>query len=112
TPEYNEWWVRRINDNIPKPSQGSSQSIEEHLQAVPFELEIIREDFERRNAELEKKIEQIEEEKMNLRLYVDVQKLQWCEEIREEKNKVDIWERKFQEVQTRTEALKKILSEN
>ncbi|MBA0672903.1 hypothetical protein Goklo_025077 [Gossypium klotzschianum] len=20
TPEYNEWWVRRINDNTPKPS--------------------------------------------------------------------------------------------
>ncbi|MBA0672755.1 hypothetical protein Goklo_024744 [Gossypium klotzschianum] len=20
TPEYNEWWIRRINDNIPKPS--------------------------------------------------------------------------------------------
>ncbi|MFQ6643652.1 hypothetical protein Gotur_018110 [Gossypium turneri] len=88
TPEYNEWWVRRINDNIPKPSQGSSQSIEEHLQAVPFELEIIREDFERRNAELEKKIEQIEEEKMNLRLYVDVQKLQ-VEKLRKGKNKVD-----------------------
>ncbi|MBA0778252.1 hypothetical protein Gotri_006137 [Gossypium trilobum] len=23
TLEYNEWWVRRINDNIPKPSQRS-----------------------------------------------------------------------------------------
>ncbi|MBA0671175.1 hypothetical protein Goklo_025033 [Gossypium klotzschianum] len=20
TPEYSEWWVRRINDNIPEPS--------------------------------------------------------------------------------------------
>ncbi|MBA0702529.1 hypothetical protein Goari_027409 [Gossypium aridum] len=139
TPEYNEWWVRRINDNIPKPSQGSNQSIEEHLQVVPSELEIIREDFERRNAELEKKIEQIEEEKMNLRLDVDVQQLeveklrkgknkaeedldslktdykkqrlsmrsielektseQWHEEIREEKNKADRWERKFQEIE-------------
>ncbi|MBA0784662.1 hypothetical protein Gotri_026525 [Gossypium trilobum] len=48
TPEYNEWWVRRINDNIPKPSQGNSQSIEEHLRVVPSELEIIRQDFERR----------------------------------------------------------------
>ncbi|MBA0730828.1 hypothetical protein Golax_022498 [Gossypium laxum] len=31
TPEYDEWWVRRINDNIPEPSRESSQSIEEHL---------------------------------------------------------------------------------
>ncbi|MFQ6659771.1 hypothetical protein Gotur_028534 [Gossypium turneri] len=62
TPEYNEWWVRRINDNIPKSSQENSQSIEEHLRVAPFELEIIRQDFERRNADLEKKIEQMEEE--------------------------------------------------
>ncbi|MBA0701607.1 hypothetical protein Goari_026905, partial [Gossypium aridum] len=31
TPEYNEWWVRRINDNIPRPIKGDSQSLEEHL---------------------------------------------------------------------------------
>ncbi|MBA0632254.1 hypothetical protein Godav_001040 [Gossypium davidsonii] len=37
---------------------------------------------------------------------------QWREEIREEKNKVDNWERKFQEVQTRNKALKKSFSEN
>ncbi|MBA0787255.1 hypothetical protein Gotri_025723 [Gossypium trilobum] len=49
TPEYNEWWVKRIN-----------------------ELEIIKQDFEWRNVELKKKIEQIEEEKMNLRLDADV----------------------------------------
>ncbi|MFQ6657129.1 hypothetical protein Gotur_026937 [Gossypium turneri] len=50
TPKYNEWWVRRINDNIPKSSQGDSQSIEEHLR--------------------------LEEEKMHLGLDVDVQKLE------------------------------------
>ena len=54
TPEYNEWWVRRINDNVPKISQENSQSIEEYLRVIPSELEIIRRDFERRNAELEK----------------------------------------------------------
>ncbi|MBA0755866.1 hypothetical protein Gogos_021719 [Gossypium gossypioides] len=72
TPEYNEWLVRKINDNIPEPSHENSQSIEEHLRVFPSELEIIKQDFERRNAELEKKIEQIEEEKMNLRLDPDV----------------------------------------
>ncbi|MBA0638474.1 hypothetical protein Godav_029488 [Gossypium davidsonii] len=37
---------------------------------------------------------------------------QWRKEIREEKNKVDSWERKFQEVQTQNKVLKKSLSEN
>ncbi|MBA0613547.1 hypothetical protein Godav_013965 [Gossypium davidsonii] len=150
TPEYNEWWVKRINDNFFRPSLENNQSIEEHLRVVLFELEIIKQDFERRNAKLEKKIEQIEEEKMNLRLDVDVQKLeaeklrngknkaeddldslktdykkldlsmrtaglgktseQWREEIREERNKLDRWERKFKEVQARNEALEKSLS--
>ncbi|MBA0634695.1 hypothetical protein Godav_029412 [Gossypium davidsonii] len=86
TPEYNEWWIKRINDNIPKPSQGNSQSIEEHLWVVPSELEIIRQDFERRNAEFEKKVEQMEEEKMKLRLDMDVQKLE-AKKLRKGKNK-------------------------
>ncbi|MBA0785263.1 hypothetical protein Gotri_025457, partial [Gossypium trilobum] len=88
TPEYNEWWVRRMNDNIPKISQENIQSIEEYLWVVPSKLEIIRQDFERRNAELEKKIEQIEEEKMNLRLDIDVQKLE-TEKLRKGKSKAD-----------------------
>ncbi|XP_040947290.1 restin homolog [Gossypium hirsutum] len=37
---------------------------------------------------------------------------QWREEIREERNKSDWWERKFQEVQTQNEALEKSLSES
>ncbi|MBA0789180.1 hypothetical protein Gotri_025890, partial [Gossypium trilobum] len=61
TPEYIQWWGRRINDNIIGPSQ---------------------------NSELEKKIEQMEEEKMNLRLDMDVQKLE-TEKLRKEKNKVE-----------------------
>ncbi|MBA0727914.1 hypothetical protein Golax_000861 [Gossypium laxum] len=88
TPKYNEWWVRRINDNTPKPSQGNSQSIEEHLRVVPSELEIIIQNFERRNTELEKKIEQKEEKKINLRLDMDVQKLE-TEKLRKGKNKAE-----------------------
>ncbi|MBA0626739.1 hypothetical protein Godav_004344 [Gossypium davidsonii] len=45
TPEYIEWWGRRFNDNIPRPSQGDDQPIEKHLRVVPSELEIIRQDF-------------------------------------------------------------------
>ncbi|MFQ6662450.1 hypothetical protein Gotur_030288 [Gossypium turneri] len=88
TPEYSEWWVKRINDNIPGSSLENSQSIEEHLRVVPSELEIIRQDFERRNAELEKKIDQMEEEKVNLRLDVDVQKLE-ADKLRKGKNKAE-----------------------
>ncbi|MBA0611669.1 hypothetical protein Godav_012335, partial [Gossypium davidsonii] len=88
TPEYIEWWGGKINDNIPGPSQGDGQPIEKHLRVVPSELEIIMQDFKKINSELEKKIEQMEEEKMNLRLDMDVQKLE-IEKLRKEKNKAE-----------------------
>ncbi|MBA0879265.1 hypothetical protein Goshw_023992 [Gossypium schwendimanii] len=135
TLEYNEWWVRRINDNKHKLSLKNSQLIDEHLWIIPSELEIIKQDFERKNTDLEKKIEQIEEEKMNLRLDIDVQKLdneklrkgknkvekeldslmtdyKKLPEIQEEKDKADRWEQKFQEMQMRNDALEKSLSES
>ncbi|XP_016729699.1 uncharacterized protein [Gossypium hirsutum] len=88
TSKYSEWCVRRINDNIPGPGPENSQSIEEHLRVVPSELEIIKQDFERMNAELEKKIEQMEEEKVNLKMDIDVQKLE-TEGLRKGKRKVE-----------------------
>ncbi|XP_012442060.1 tropomyosin-2-like [Gossypium raimondii] len=88
TPEYIEWLNSRINDNIPVPSQGDNQLAEKHVRVVPSELEIIRHDFERRNSELEKKIEQTEEEKMNLKLDIDVQKLE-TEGLRKGKRKAE-----------------------
>ncbi|MBA0638167.1 hypothetical protein Godav_024768 [Gossypium davidsonii] len=60
--------------------------MEKVLQVVSSEIEIIKQDFEKRNSELRKKIEQLEEEKMHLRLDVDVQKLE-IEKLRKEKNK-------------------------
>ncbi|MFQ6629962.1 hypothetical protein Gotur_007686 [Gossypium turneri] len=42
TPEYIEWWGRRINDNISGPSQGDIQPTQKHPQVVPSELEIIK----------------------------------------------------------------------
>ncbi|XP_052489796.1 uncharacterized protein LOC128042489 [Gossypium raimondii] len=86
TPEYISWLGRRVNDNIPVPGQGDSQLVEKHVHMVPSELEIIKQDFERRNSELEKKIGQMEEEKMSLKLDVDVQKLE-TEGLRKEKRK-------------------------
>ncbi|MBA0703281.1 hypothetical protein Goari_022832 [Gossypium aridum] len=41
-----------INDNISRPSQGNSQPIGKHPRDVPSELEIIMQDFERRNLDL------------------------------------------------------------
>ncbi|MFQ6666387.1 hypothetical protein Gotur_032752 [Gossypium turneri] len=55
---------------------------------IPSELEIIKKDFEKRSLELGKKIEQLEEEKMQLGLDVDVQKLE-VEKIRKGNNKVN-----------------------
>ncbi|MBA0770692.1 hypothetical protein Gotri_019295, partial [Gossypium trilobum] len=137
TPEYHGWQSKRLKDNIPEPNHENGQSIEEHLRVVPSELEIIKQDFEKRNAELEKNIEQMEAEKMNLRLDAYVQKLEaerlrkgkikaeedldslkmdytklrlsmrtaglgktsehWREEIQEERNKTDRWEKRFQQ---------------
>ncbi|MFQ6629912.1 hypothetical protein Gotur_007426 [Gossypium turneri] len=88
TPEYHEWWARRINDNTLKLNQEDSQSIEEHLRVIPSKSEIIRQDFERRNTDLEKKIKQMEAEKTNLRLDIDVQKLE-NEKLKKEKNKAE-----------------------
>ncbi|MFQ6662367.1 hypothetical protein Gotur_030222, partial [Gossypium turneri] len=54
TPEYHGWRSKRINDNIPKPREECGRSIEEHLRVVPSELEIIKQDFEKRSSEFGK----------------------------------------------------------
>ncbi|MBA0641763.1 hypothetical protein Goklo_026272, partial [Gossypium klotzschianum] len=40
TLKYDWWWGKRVNDNVPMSSQENTRSIEEHLQVIPFELEI------------------------------------------------------------------------
>ncbi|MBA0575946.1 hypothetical protein Golob_000082 [Gossypium lobatum] len=52
------------------------------------ELEIIKRDLEKRNLELGKKIEQLEEEKMQLELDVNVQKPE-DKKLRKGKNKAE-----------------------
>ncbi|MBA0845240.1 hypothetical protein Goarm_022802 [Gossypium armourianum] len=58
TPEYDWWRGKRFNDNVPESSQENTWPIEEHLQVIPSELEIIKQDFEKKSSELGKKIEQ------------------------------------------------------
>ncbi|KAG8485233.1 hypothetical protein CXB51_021035 [Gossypium anomalum] len=74
TPEYDGWFKKRVNDNVPRPSLENTQPMVEQLRVIPSELEIIKQDFERKSSELGKKIEQLEEEKMHLRLDADVQR--------------------------------------
>ncbi|MBA0789308.1 hypothetical protein Gotri_028105 [Gossypium trilobum] len=42
TPEYYGWWSKRVNDNIPEPSQEGVRSMEKYLQVVPSEIKIIK----------------------------------------------------------------------
>ncbi|XP_016702051.1 puff II/9-2 protein-like [Gossypium hirsutum] len=88
TPEYHGWRIERINDNIPKSREDYGRSIEEHLRVVPSELEIIKQDFEKRSSEYGKMIEQLEEEKMRLGLDVDIHKME-AERLRKGKNKAE-----------------------
>ncbi|MBA0818319.1 hypothetical protein Gohar_025512 [Gossypium harknessii] len=88
TPKYYGWWSKRVNDNILGPREECVRSIEEHLQVISLELEIIKQDFEKRSSELGKKIEQVEEEKMRLGLDVDIYKLE-AEKLRKGNNKAE-----------------------
>ncbi|XP_040937835.1 vimentin-4-like [Gossypium hirsutum] len=88
TLEYNEWWSRRVNDNIPRLNLEKARLIEEYLRVVPSELEIIKQDFEKKTSELERKIEQLEEEKVYLKLDVDVQKSE-AENLKKRKREVE-----------------------
>ncbi|KAL1091251.1 hypothetical protein V6Z11_D07G144200 [Gossypium hirsutum] len=85
TPEYGEWQSKRINLEL---NLEGVRPMEEYLQVIPSELETIKQDFEKKNLELERKIERLEEEKMHLRLDADVQKLE-AEKLKKGKNKVE-----------------------
>ncbi|KAL1156920.1 hypothetical protein V6Z11_A08G121100 [Gossypium hirsutum] len=111
--------VRELSDAW-KQTRWMKRLAVEQLQIAPSELEIIKQYFKKKSSEFGKKIEQLEEKKMHLRLDADAEedldslktdykKLclsmrtvgldktseQWRHEIREEKTKADRWERKF-----------------
>ncbi|KAK5776309.1 hypothetical protein PVK06_044268 [Gossypium arboreum] len=89
TPEYIEWRGRRVNDNIPKPSEEEARLMEEYLQVRPSESEIMKQEFKIKNLEFETRIAKLEEEKMYLSLDVDVQKME-LEKERKEKRKIEM----------------------
>ncbi|MBA0786791.1 hypothetical protein Gotri_024951 [Gossypium trilobum] len=86
TPEYSQWCYQRVNDNIPASNPETARSLDEHLQVLPSEIEIIKQEFEKMSLELGKKIEQLEEEKRQLGLDVDIQRLE-ADKLRKGKNK-------------------------
>ncbi|MBA0729797.1 hypothetical protein Golax_022586 [Gossypium laxum] len=88
TPEYSQWCDQRVNDNIPVSNPETARSLEEHLQVIPSEMEIIKQDFEKRSLELGRKAKQLEKEKTQLGLDVDVQKLE-ADKLRKGKNKAE-----------------------
>ncbi|XP_016721749.1 calcium-binding and coiled-coil domain-containing protein 2-like [Gossypium hirsutum] len=110
TPEYVEWRSRRINDNVPITKMEEVRPMEEYLQVIPSELDIMKQEFKRKNLELEKKIEKLEEEKMYLSLDVGLQKKEvgkWQKKVQKEKAKVEYWEKKCQEMRSQNLALEK-----
>ncbi|MFQ6667419.1 hypothetical protein Gotur_033458 [Gossypium turneri] len=52
TPEYSQWHNQRVNDNISASNSETARSLEEHLQILPSEIEIIKQEFEKRSLEL------------------------------------------------------------
>ncbi|KAL1179602.1 hypothetical protein V6Z11_A03G170600 [Gossypium hirsutum] len=88
TPEYVEWRSRRINDNVPMTKMEEVRPMAEYLQVIPSEFDIMKQEFKRKNLELEKKIKKIEEENMYLSLDVDLQKKE-VEKVRKENRKVE-----------------------
>ncbi|MFQ6630500.1 hypothetical protein Gotur_009115 [Gossypium turneri] len=75
TLEYDWLWGKRVNDNVPVSSQENTRSIEKHLQVIPSELEIIKQDFEKKNARVRENAPQrdlleSQNEKVGLRAWV------------------------------------------
>ncbi|KAG8500696.1 hypothetical protein CXB51_004333 [Gossypium anomalum] len=71
-----------------RPSLEAPRSMEENLRVISSELEVIKQEFERKNLELGRKIERLEEEKMYLSLDVNVQKIE-VEKVKKEKRKIE-----------------------
>ncbi|MFQ6659770.1 hypothetical protein Gotur_028534 [Gossypium turneri] len=45
TPEYNEWWVRRINDNIPKKLK--TEKLRKRKNKAEKELDSLKTDYKK-----------------------------------------------------------------
>ncbi|KAG8482729.1 hypothetical protein CXB51_023950 [Gossypium anomalum] len=112
TLKYKGWFSRRVNDNVLRLTLGVAQSLEESLRVIPSEVEVMKQEFKRKNSELEKRMEKLEEKNVlesRCRHSKDERKSseQWQHEIQEERVKAEYWEKKFQEMQSRNQTLEK-----
>lgn len=57
---------------------------------IPSKLEVIKQEFERKNSEIEKRIEKLEEKKICLNFDVDVQKMEVEKVKKKEKDRDDL----------------------
>ncbi|MBA0730711.1 hypothetical protein Golax_025690 [Gossypium laxum] len=111
TPEYSGWWSKRINDNIPEPHLEGVRPMEEYLQL----------EEEKRHLRLDAGVQKLEAKKLRKgknkakedldslktnykKLHLSIRTAglgktseQWPQEIQEERNIADRWERKFHE---------------
>ncbi|KAK8565690.1 hypothetical protein V6N12_059245 [Hibiscus sabdariffa] len=87
-PEYRLWRNRRLGDSTPVTNQECNIPIEEHLQVNPSEMEMAKQDFERKYFEMERQILGLMNEKSQLKFQVESQERE-MERLRKGKNKAD-----------------------
>ncbi|KAL1165607.1 hypothetical protein V6Z11_A06G138700 [Gossypium hirsutum] len=110
TPEYKGWLSKRVNDNIPMPSLEDVHTTEEYLQKL--EAEKLREGKRKVEEDLDSLKIVYKKLGMSMRTTgLGKTSEQWRQEIQEEKNRVDQWEKRFHDARARESALKKSLVE-
>ncbi|MFQ6648128.1 hypothetical protein Gotur_020788 [Gossypium turneri] len=85
TPEYYGWWSKRVNDNIPGPSQEGVRSMEKYLQVLETEK------LSKGKNKVEEDLDSLKIDYKMLSLPMRTSRLrktseQWRQEIREKKN--------------------------
>ncbi|MBA0753763.1 hypothetical protein Gogos_022421 [Gossypium gossypioides] len=109
TPEYGEWRSKRINDNIPEINLEGVRPMEEYLQLEAKKLR-------KGKNKAEEDLDSLKLDYKKLRLSMRTVGLgktseQWRQEIQEERNKADWWEKKSQETQVQKETLERQMLE-
>ncbi|KAG8478262.1 hypothetical protein CXB51_028027 [Gossypium anomalum] len=112
TLEYKGWFSRKINDNVPRPILGVARSLEESLRVIPSELEREVEKVKKEKRKIKKNLDDLKtyykKAQVTLkRVGLGRSSKQWQQEIQEEMVKTEYWEKKFQEIQSHNQALKK-----
>ncbi|KAL4377666.1 hypothetical protein GQ457_02G041290 [Hibiscus cannabinus] len=87
-PEYRLWRNQRLGDNIPVANSECNIPIEEHLQVNLSEMELAKQDFERKYFEMERQISGLTNERTQLKCQLESQERE-MERLRKGKNKAN-----------------------